>query len=299
MATPLIWPILPSLHAFLTLSYVPLLALAWYSAWMRPLLLLIIASISFYAWIKSYRRFQLIADIPTSSIRAAAQGYVELFGKSELHPGSLPLGYQSSPPCVWYRYHVRERVGERWVTCSKGVSDETFLLKDHTGVCIVDPECAEVVTTEHRRWIHGDYHYDVDYLAPGDTLYVLGELITLGHGISQSEVHLDVSTLLKEWKQDQATLLARFDSNGDGVLSTDEWEGARTAAEREVNRQQQEQGDRPAMHLLRAPGDGRPYILATKDPTSLRQRYLYWSWWHLLIFITAVLPLLTLIWHHH
>jgi hypothetical protein len=300
MANLIAWPRLPSFHTFLTLGYFLFLVLAWYAPQMniRLIVFIVMAGIGFYNWLKNYRRFQLIADIPTSSIRSAAQGYVELFGKCELHHGSLPLGFLSSPPCVWFRYHVWERVGNRWMTCSKGVSDETFLLKDNTGVCIIDPESAEVITTGHPRWSQGNYLYEVDYLAPSDTLYVLGELITLGRCNTQNEVQLDISTLLNEWKQDKASLLARFDSNGDGEISLNEWEQARLAAEREVSQQQREQGDRQALHLLHAPRDGRPFILATQDPDCLRRRYLYWSWWHLAVFIMSVCSLLTFNWRY-
>jgi len=61
---------------------------------------------SLIAWLAALRRYRLVADTPTSLIASAAQGYVELVGRCELHPGSPALGYLSGPPCVWYRCAV-------------------------------------------------------------------------------------------------------------------------------------------------------------------------------------------------
>ncbi len=131
---------------------------------------------SLVAWLAALRRYRLVADTPTSLIASAAQGYVELVGRCEPHPGSPALGYLSGPPCVWYRCAVSRRTSEGWSSTSRERSTDTFLLRDASGTCIVDPDHAEVTGARRRSWIQGEYRYELDYLAPGDPLYALGEL---------------------------------------------------------------------------------------------------------------------------
>src|SRR5918992_237440 len=130
---------------------------------------------SMVAWLAALRRYHLIADTPTSRIASAAQGYVKLEGRCEPHPGSAPLGFLSGPPCVWYRYVTHRLSGRGWQFIDRGQSSETFLLLDESGTCVIDPEQAEVLTTHRRKWVSGYYKQQVEYLAPGDTIYALGE----------------------------------------------------------------------------------------------------------------------------
>jgi hypothetical protein len=74
--------------------------------------LVLVGVCSLVAWLAALRRYRLVADTPTSFIASAAQGYVELVGCCELHPGSPALGYLSGPPvCVvsLYRLSPHER----------------------------------------------------------------------------------------------------------------------------------------------------------------------------------------------
>jgi hypothetical protein len=131
---------------------------------------------SLVAWLAAFRRYHLIAYTPTSRIASAAQGYVELEGRCEPHPGSAPLGFLSGPPCVCYRYVTHRLSGCEWQFIDRGQSSETFLLLDESGTCVIDPEQAEVLTTHRRKWVSGHYKQQVEYLAPGDMIYALGEL---------------------------------------------------------------------------------------------------------------------------
>jgi hypothetical protein len=133
--------------------------------------LALVSVCSLIAWLAALRRYRLVADTPTSLIASAAQGYVELVGRCELHPGSPALGYLSGPPCVWYRCAVSRRTSEGWSSTSRERSTDTFLLRDASGTCIVDPDHAEVTGARERSWTQGEYRYDLDYLAPGDPLY--------------------------------------------------------------------------------------------------------------------------------
>ena len=129
------------IQAILSATYLVAGALLFYgpSTPVRGAGLLIIVLGAAVGWLAASRRYHLIVDTPTSRIASAAQGYVELQGYCQLHPGSPPLGFRSGPPCVWYRYNVR-RVGDSSSRLlDRGQSDETFLLDDGSGQCIVDP----------------------------------------------------------------------------------------------------------------------------------------------------------------
>jgi hypothetical protein len=66
---------------------------------------------------------------------------------------------------------------------------------------------------------------------------------------------------LSEWKRDPTNLRERFDADRDGEVNLAEWAKAREAAQREVDRRHLETGQPAALHLLRAPADGRPYLV--------------------------------------
>ncbi|MGH8576434.1 MAG: hypothetical protein ACREXX_04945 [Gammaproteobacteria bacterium] len=250
---------------------------------------------SLVAWLAALRRYRLVADTPTSLIASAAQGYVELVGRCELHPDSPALGYLSGPPCVWYRCAVSRRTSEGWSSTSRERSTDTFLLRDASGICVVDPDHAEVTGAHRRSWIQGEYRYDLDYLAPGDPLYALGELATLGGPPGPLDRRAEVGALLSEWKRDPASLRERFDIDRDGEVNLAEWAKAREAAEREVDRRHLETGPPAALHLLRAPADGRPYLLSNRDPLALARSFRFWAWLHVIVLTVAVVAMLVLL----
>ena len=259
--------------------------------------LVLVGVCSLIAWLAALRRYRLVADTPTSLIASAAQGYVELVGRCELHPGSPALGYLSGPPCVWYRCAVSRRTSEGWSSTSRERSTDTFLLRDASGTCVVDPDHAEVTGARRRSWIQGEYRYDLEYLAPGDPLYALGELATLGGTVGPFDRRAEVGALLSEWKRDPASLKERFDADRDGEVNLAEWAKAREAAEREVDRRHLESGPPAALHLLRAPADGRPYLLSNRDPLALARRFRFWAWLHVVVLVVAVVAALVLLRH--
>ena len=71
-----------------------------------PYALLAMSAVSFFAWVANYRRYRHIQDLPTSKVASAAQGYVELFGRTELLPGEPIVSKLSRSPS-------RQRPGER------------------------------------------------------------------------------------------------------------------------------------------------------------------------------------------
>jgi len=242
------------------------------------------------AWLSALTRYRVIADTPTALLRSAAQGYVELNGTCRPVPDSDLLHYGRAPPCLWYRAKITEHksgFGKSGTTTRIERSDDCFLVEDGTGECVIDPEHAEVQSAHKTSWRDGSRRYSVDFLVEGDRLYAIGSLHTLRAADGTLDRKTDVSALLRLWKTDRAALLKRFDSDGDGDIDLKEWQRAVSAAEREVDAQHRQMRLEPGVHMLRAPDDGRPFLLSNRDPDELRQRYKWWAWFHLGVFVAA------------
>ena len=94
----------------------------------------IVACFSFGAWLILQRRYRLSADMPTSTVGGAVQGYVELQGVAAAHPAAPLYSPLRALPCVWYHYCVQEKQGDKWKTVRQETSDATFLLRDGSGL---------------------------------------------------------------------------------------------------------------------------------------------------------------------
>lgn len=248
----------------------------------------LISGISFIAWAANLKRNRAIADTPTSKVASAAQGYVELYGQAVNETEFLAQGRLSSMPCVWYRYITYQKNSEgEWSEIARGASDTIFALNDGSGRCLIDPDHAEVLTTHSRTWVDGQYKNVEEQLFASDKIYALGELCTIGGANTNLNAKEDVAALLAEWKKDQSTLLKRFDLDQDGQIDLQEWELARRAAVREVEKQHRELRTRPGVHVMRAPRAGQLYLLSNLSPDQLKTRYVWWGWIHLLTFFAA------------
>jgi hypothetical protein len=252
---------------------------------------------AFKAWVKN----RTIEDTPTARIRSAAQGYVKLAGLGELPPKSNVKGPLTGIPCTWWHYKIEERGASSrsrgWSTLESETSETPFLLDDGTGQCLVDPQGAEVLPHARDVWYGPDpwpevrippgegifgwivdalftdrYRYTERRLQPREHLYALGEFRS-GGGVSAVDPDDAVAQLLHHWKQDQAKLLARFDTNHDGAIDAGEWERVRAAARAQVLAERGAQAPQPESHLLAAPGDGRSFLLAAADDTTLARRF--------------------------
>lgn len=252
----------------------------------------LMALVSLYAWVATLRRHRMVGDMPTSLVASAAQGYVELFGVAESHPDSKTLAHLSKRPCCWFRYEIEERDHEHnWRTVDEGESAASFLLRDSSGHCTVDPEGAEVHCANKQSWDEGDGRYTEWWIEAGDPLYALGEFSTRNFAPGLEETREDVGQLLAEWKQDKAELARRFDLNGDGRVDDDEWQLARAAAKREIEREHAPLHALPSVDMLMRPRDGRLYILSNEEPERVKSTLGWWAWGHLAILFGSLTAL--------
>ncbi len=258
------------------------------------------AMYSFWYAFKAWAKNRVIEDTPTSRVRSAAQGYVELTGRAMLPP-SPSKGPLTGQPCAWWRYKIEERRlsgrSRSWTTLQSDTSDTPFLLDDGTGQCLIDPRGAEVYPGARDVWygpsewpevripdgtgffgkladalLTDKYRYTEYRLEPQQPLYAIGAFRSMG-GISVENPDAAVAELLRTWKQDQAGLLARFDANHDGALSSTEWDQARAAARKQVLNDRAADIKPPSLNVLSHPADGRAFLLAASDAESLAQSF--------------------------
>jgi hypothetical protein len=253
---------------------------------------------SFWFAFKSWAKNRAIVDTPTSRVRSAAQGYVELSGRGVLPANSRNKGPLTGLPCTWWRYNIEDR-GRRGGSRSvdSGTSTEPFVLDDGTGQCLIDPRGAEVFPSVTTVWYGGEewpqeripggggvlgwlldriptgrYRYTEHRLQIQEHVCALGAFRSEG-GLSVDDPDAAITDLLHQWKQDQAALLKRFDTNHDGALSAAEWEQARAAARKQVMDGRAADTRTPSLHVLAEPMDGRSFLLAASEGGSLARRY--------------------------
>lgn len=252
-----------------------------------------IAILAAAAWAMSYRRARSIGDTPTSKIASAAQGYVELIGRGNHHPGGPILSRCTLLPCIWYRFIIERRAGgNKWQRVNSGRSEESFILDDGSGRCTVDPEHAEVIAKRKEQWIKDDYRYTEWLLLPQARIYTLGQFSTVGGSNSNLDERRDVSALLANWKEDKAQLLERFDLDGDGEINEQEWMLARQQARRDIRKEHRQVRLQSGTNVMHKPRDGRLFLISDLDPSRLARRYRSWTWLHLAILFGAVGSLL-------
>jgi hypothetical protein len=255
---------------------------------------------SFYFCFVSWRRNRVVGDTPTSRVRSAAQGYVEFTGRGVMPPDKEIKAPLTGIPCTWWRYKIEQSSGRRsrsWSTVQSGTSETPFLLDDGTGQCLIDPRGADVFPSANDVWYGssdwpdgvripsgggvlgwlldavatGQYRYTEHRLEPHERLYAIGAFRSLG-GVSVDSPDRAVAELLRDWKQDQASLLARFDADHDGVISAAEWDRARAAAREQVVAAAGARAAAPGTNVLSKPADGRAFLLAASDEQTLARR---------------------------
>jgi hypothetical protein len=243
---------------------------------------------SFWAWHANLKRYRTVADTPTSRVASAPQGYIELVGRGQQPAGASLLSPITGLPCLWYRYHIERKDGDRWEHVESGISHDTFGIHDGSGHLLVDPEGAEIMTT-HKQVFNLDGYRKTEWtLIEGEMIYVIGEHVTLGGPNAVLDKNADLGTLLADWKRDKTALLARFDADRDGEISLDEWERARQAASEEIDRTHLDIRLTDGIHLVRKPAYGRPFLIANREVTDLVRHYRLWSWAHLVLMMAAL-----------
>ncbi|MCF6204276.1 MAG: E3 ubiquitin ligase family protein [Methylococcaceae bacterium] len=241
---------------------------------------------SFYQMVKRHHISRLIENTPTSKIRSAAQGYVELNGKAKLLDGDIIISPLSTRQCVWYRYKIEEEYEYHdskgntvrgWRVIKSATSDDLFLIEDDTGKCIIDPDDADVVTTDKRVWYDRSLlrsrRYTEELITQNEPLYAIGLFKTIDR-TQRLQFKRHVSELLRQWKKSPNLLLLKYDRDNNGQLSEQEWQQVRLAAEKQIQHEYGKNYQQEALNLLAmTQNKDHSFILSTLSEEKLIKRF--------------------------
>ena len=282
------------------------------------LLLLVLAvftALGFFLWKRSFQHARVMEDVPTSKVRSAAQGFVELSGTQHALEGTPLSAPLTGSACTWWHYKIEKRKrtrssrgqsSDRWITVEKETSVGFFNLKDNTGEILVNPMGADVVPSVQKVW-YGNarrpnsggssgfggitgrrYRYTEQIMRPGEPIYALGHFETWSNVSGTKERSERRAQVLAGWKKDAAELVRRFDEDGDGRVDEDEWERAREAAQALVEEQMAEAAMKPDVDVLMKPEEDHPFILSTKSQDELTKAYRWRALGGLLLFLAGL-----------
>jgi len=277
-----------------------ILQLEPYEFWIATAIVAVIAALSFVRMSRWWNHARVMENIPTSKVRSASQGYVELSGKAQLMEGPLIISPLTGKTCVWYRYKIEEKVKKQdskgrsttyWRVVKQETSDELFFLEDETGRCVIDPDDADVLATNKRTWhkrrVVPPRRYTEELITANEFLYAIGLFNTLAN-VTRQQQKDQVSHLLREWKNDSNQLLHHYDTDRDGHLNQQEWEQARLAAQRQIKREYGQQEKLEQLNVLKSsPYKNQGFILSTIPEHLLVKKYKLRSLFALVSFLSA------------
>jgi hypothetical protein len=237
---------------------------------------------------------RLIENTPSSKVRSAAMGLVELQGTAKAR--KILTAPISGLQVCWWRCRVEELrssgKNRQWVTIKETGSYDLFYLEDSTGSVLVNPADAEIHALERKDslgWGSNPHLLNVlsgwgidatswfgtrqlrvieeciPHLGP---LYVLGEIMPLRNHVLERQQRF--AAKLRAVKADPVKMKAA-DLDQDGNISPDEWEAVRLQQEDEFLREELErQKTNPVMTdvIVKAPADG-PFVVSAKSEKDL------------------------------
>jgi hypothetical protein len=258
----------------------------------------------FFGWRGSMRRRQLVSGTPTSKVASAAKGYAEFRGRAR---NALPIPLYdpiTKTACVWYHVETEKfDFGKwRWRTVGSAQSGRPFALEDETGLCLVLPGDARLLTRPPERVKERlTLRHNIRRILDGEHLYAIGHLERIDVGPEAErpakqpsfapDFERRVAELMRDWKRDPIKRAKIFDPNRDGQTDDSEMTTARELARTEVARRmgaeatsvqgvaaaaaaalgglQYAVGDRKVTHWLRKPDDERDYILSSRPEAGV------------------------------
>jgi hypothetical protein len=238
----------------------------------------LVAFFLFWSGFHFVRLKRKMENTPTSKVRSIAMGMVEVHGQARRQYALVAPMTQSA--CVYYRLRkYRRDKNNRWKLIKDVDSRHVaFQIDDGTGRVTVAPQGATVKaktrqsgapgqtpltftaghnTDENEKWVE-------DVIYEGTTLYVMG----FAHPLKAERRSLRERTVekLRELKLDRRAL-HRYDTDGDGQISEDEWQLARSDAEQEALKDHLAEGTdrkRQEEHIVisQPPQRGMSFVIA-------------------------------------
>ncbi len=241
----------------------------------------VLSAALFWAGFHYLRLKRQVENTPTSKTRSLAMGMVEVHGRARRQYAlASPM---TQMPCVYYRVrHYRRAENSNWFLTGESDSGGCpFYLEDGTGRVSIDPRGATVKartrhegfpgqmtlllssagsTDSNEKWVE-------EIIYEGTSLYVLG--CARPRKVSRKTLRERTIEALRELKLDPKAL-QKYDTDGDGRISEEEWEAARGQVEEQVLHQSlaEEQQTAPsATHVVigRPKSPALPFIVAETE----------------------------------
>jgi hypothetical protein len=141
-----------------------------------------VAAVAGFAVAYAYRRRRTLAQSPTARLKGSVHGNVEIKGVARPLPRALALRAPlTGEVALWYRAERNRRRGlsEPWYVDRSEASDVPFIVHDGSGQCLVFPSALASSGAHEWRSRSGLEERVERWIAPGDTVFVVGELRTL------------------------------------------------------------------------------------------------------------------------
>ena len=239
--------ILPVLNAFGVLT-----------AWGPAIVLFVIGGTAYVYAAFKYKDLRAIRDTATSKIGSLPMGLVEICGKARRH---------SNFHAIYRALRVSEKRSKyEFDAGMQGLQREEFSLfpfyiEDSSGSIYVNPEGASILVNV-KRWSDGGYRYEEAEIKDGDTVYCLGTV-----GDKSGDLNAEIYEALKEARKDKY-FKQIYDTNGDGMISQEEWDDARkkiTAQVMEKNAARQNASFRE----IKKGSENKIFIISNKSEKEL------------------------------
>jgi len=262
---------------------------------------LMIGSILLSWGLLSLKKRRLVENIPTSKVRSAAMGLVELRGFAQPFNKEM-ISPVSRRPCCWW-HCVLESSGSRSLSLFKKEisSPELFYLQDSTGKVLIDAFGAELhidenifdsyfdgsekigsalqamgVETTGLFGVYGPVRIREKVILPSRPLFIIGEpTYRKNHLESRKQNYLK---RLRALKRDPA-MMKEADTNKDGFVDPMEWDAFRLKKEKQFLKEETAReatvvaSDRL---VVRAPSH-RAFIISTTSEKAVRGQLKIWS----------------------
>ena len=294
---------------FNDLSYSITTQIPWWAFWATIVMFTYFSSMLLKQIFFAIKSARYIRDTPTSLIRSASQGYVELEGQAlpiPIYQQLAPLTYK---PCCWYSFKVEEFITRQrenaveswWDEVISGTSPHLFLLRDATGVCVVSPLGAEIITNHRLTWESrtlpqhlqiqrnsGErlFRFTESRIEAQDELYVLGHFETVR---GQSTLHHQDDYDPEKPKKSTSNIRNFFFPQSQDIKTANkEWESLQAA--------QSQEAEPSDIHLIRDnPSTGQPYLISNYSQKKLAWKYHLQALGYTLFFLIIVAIPLTLL----
>jgi hypothetical protein len=220
-----------------------------------------------------FRKEWRISDTPISTVRGIAMGTAKLVGFA--HEKTLIKSPISQSNCVFYKFRREEgEGGADWEIVTEQCSTERFYLDDRTGRILVDPLNNETILNEdyqhtNTKLFNHSERFTEWYIEPGDKICITGTVMKNEKAIQDRRLKL--TERLEQLKINKKELM-KFDLDGNGHTSVEEWDYARKKVEQEMI---EEEINKPVANedgivITRDNGKGA-FIVSDKDEAIVSQ----------------------------